>query len=77
MDYAAYRDKNMPIGSGVTEAACKVLIKERLCKSGMKWKDAGAKTVLSLRALVRTTDRWKQFWQKMTRNGWDDLLLAK
>lgn len=73
MDYSVYRASNMPIGSGVTEAACKTLIKERLCKSGMKWKDAGAKTVLALRALVRTTDRWEQFWQKMTQNGWDDL----
>jgi hypothetical protein len=26
----------MPIGSGVTEAACKTLFKARLCSSGMK-----------------------------------------
>jgi len=30
---------NLPIGSGITEAACKVIIKARLCCSGMKWKD--------------------------------------
>ena len=76
MDYSTYQAQNMPIGSGVTEAACKTLIKERLCKSGMKWKDVGAKTVLALRSLVRTTNRWEQFWQKMTQNGWDDLNLA-
>ena len=76
MDYPTYREANMPIGSGVTEAACKVLIKERLCKSGMKWKDQGAKTVLALRSLVKTPNRFEQFWQKMTQIGWDDLVLV-
>jgi len=28
--------------SGVTEAACKTVIKQRLCCSGMRWKEAGA-----------------------------------
>jgi hypothetical protein len=76
MNYSLYKAENMPIGSGVTEAACKVLIKERLCKSGMKWKDAGAKIVLTLRALVQTTNRWDQFWQKVTQAGWADLAVA-
>ncbi len=38
MNYARYRAKRFPIGSGVTEAACKTLVKQRLCCSGMKWK---------------------------------------
>jgi hypothetical protein len=42
---------NEPIGSGVTEAACKVIVKQRLCGSGMKWTEDGASVVLSLRAL--------------------------
>ena len=33
--------QHIPIGSGVTEAACKVLVKQRLCGSGMKWKERG------------------------------------
>ena len=37
MDYHFYREHNFPIGSGVTEAACKTLVKQRLCQSGMKW----------------------------------------
>ena len=41
---------NEPIGSGVTEAACKVIVKQRLCGSGMKWTEPGAAVVLSLRA---------------------------
>lgn len=69
MDYATYREQDFPIGSGVTEAACKSLIKQRFCRSGMRWKEKGIKTVLSLRSLVLTTDRWKQFWEKIDRYG--------
>ena len=69
MDYSTYREKGFPIGSGVTEAACKALVKQRLCRSGMRWKDKGIKTVLSLRALLLTTDRWQQFWQNINRYG--------
>jgi hypothetical protein len=61
MRYALYRDKGMPIGSGVTEAACKTLVKQRLCCSGMRWTPEGAQIILSLRALVLTENRWHQF----------------
>jgi hypothetical protein len=53
----------------VTEAASKVLVKQRLCGSGMKWKEPGAAAVLSLRCLTYTTDRWTQFWGKIDRYG--------
>jgi hypothetical protein len=69
MDYAAYMADGLPIGSGVTEAACKTLIKQRLCASGMRWKEAGAKIVLSLRALNQTAGRWAQFWQRIDQFG--------
>lgn len=69
MDYACYVAEGLPIGSGVTEAACKTLIKQRLCGSGMRWKEAGAKIVLSLRALTQTTGRWAQFWQRIDQFG--------
>ena len=70
MDYAGLVESNVPIGSGVTEAACKVLVKQRLCGSGMKWKEPGAAAVLSLRCLTYTTDRWSQFWGKIDRYGY-------
>jgi hypothetical protein len=69
MNYARYRAQNYPIGSGVTEAACKTLVKQRLCSSGMKWVERGARIVLSLRALVLTNERWSQFWSKINQNG--------
>lgn len=76
MNYFDYTSKKLPIGSGVTEAACKTLIKQRLCRSGMLWKDKGASIVLSLRALVMTTDRWSQFWDKISNNGIMELQAA-
>jgi hypothetical protein len=69
MNYAQYRQNNYPIGSGVTEAACKTLIKQRLCSSGMRWKEKGASVILSLRALVLTPNRWSQFWNKLNQYG--------
>ena len=69
MNYARYRSKNYPIGSGVTEAACKTLVKQRLCHSGMRWKEKGASVVLSMRALVLTKERWQQFWDKVNQYG--------
>ena len=69
MDYAARVRAKEPIGSGVTEAACKVIVKQRLCGSGMKWTEEGATVVLSLRALSYTPERWSQFWSKVDRWG--------
>jgi hypothetical protein len=69
MDYAPLVESRVPIGSGVTEAACKVLVKQRLCGSGMKWKEPGAAAVLSLRCLTYTTERWSQFWGKIDQYG--------
>jgi hypothetical protein len=60
---------NHVIGSGVTEAACKTIVKQRLCKSGMRWKDKGAAVILSLRTLTHSTGRWEQFWKKVNQYG--------
>ena len=67
MDYAMRVAANEPIGSGVTEAACKVIVKQRLYGSGMKWTEGGAAVVLSLRTLSYTSGRWDEFWSKVDR----------
>jgi hypothetical protein len=59
MDYPGFTAEGLPIGSGVTEAAYKSLVKQRLCASGMRWKNKGAGIVLSLRALTPTAGRWR------------------
>ena len=69
MHYVRHLDMGMPIGSGVTEAACKTLVKQRLCRSGMRWVEQGAQVILSLRALLLTETRWAQFWQKIDQYG--------
>ena len=69
MAYAEQVNNNLPIGSGITEAACKVIVKQRLCSSGMRWKEEGAQAVLALRTLSYTTERWSQFWNKIDRYG--------
>jgi hypothetical protein len=52
MQYAAYRRQGLPIGSGVTEAACKTVFAERLKRSGMTWGVAGGQVIVDLRVLV-------------------------
>jgi hypothetical protein len=52
MDYAACRAARLPIGSGVTEAACKTVFAERLKRSGMTWGVAGGQVIVDLRVLV-------------------------
>lgn len=69
MDYPNALAHHWPIGSGVTEAACKTVVKQRLCRSGMRWTAQGAAVVLTLRALVLTPNRWRQFWDKLDQFG--------
>ena len=49
-DYPTYRQNGWDIGSGPTEAGCKI-IGERLKGSGMRWVEEGVVTVAALRAL--------------------------
>jgi hypothetical protein len=69
MTYAKNIKMKLPIGSGVTEAACKVIVKQRMCGSSMKWKDKGAASVLRLRCLNYSNGRWSQFWDKVNQYG--------
>lgn len=61
-DYPTYRQKGWDIGSGPTEAGCKI-IGERLKGSGMRWVEDGAATVAALRALYVSGGKlWDGFW---------------
>jgi hypothetical protein len=63
-DYPTYRAKGWDIGSGPTEAGCKI-IGERLKGSGMRWAYDGAATVGALRALyVSGSKVWDGFWSQ-------------
>jgi hypothetical protein len=52
MDYARFRRLKLPIGSGVTEAACKILFAARFKQSGMKWTVEGGDSILTLRTIA-------------------------
>jgi hypothetical protein len=63
-DYPTYRRNGWDIGSGPTEAGCKI-IGERLKGSGMRWVEEGAATVAALRALyVSGGQLWDGFWSQ-------------
>ena len=63
LDYPRYRSAGLPIGSGIIESACKAVLKQRECGSGMRWVEAGAQAIATLRALHRS-GRWQSFWKK-------------
>ena len=54
MRYREMQDRNLPVGSGVTEAANKVLVGARMKGSGMRWSMAGGQAVLTFRALHKS-----------------------
>lgn len=66
MDYAGFRGNGWPIGSGPVEAACKSVVKTRLCRSGMRWSRSGGQHILSLRTYVKS-DRWDAMWSQYKR----------
>ncbi len=69
MSYKESKAQNYPIGSGVTEAACKVIVKQRTNQSGMRWTIPKSQNVLNIRTLHRTEGRWQQFWRKIDAYG--------
>jgi hypothetical protein len=64
MQYALALKFNYPIGSGVTEAACKTLVTQRMKCAGMRWHINGGQGVLTARSLIQS----EQFYK-----GWDVL----
>ena len=61
MRYSALRAQNLPIGSGVVEAACKTLVSQRLKRAGMRWRTAGGQAILTFRALCQS-ERFARAW---------------
>lgn len=62
MTYAQFRRRGLPIGSGPVEAACKTIIKQRLCRSGMRWTSEGGQAILDPRAYIKS-GRWDAMWK--------------
>ena len=64
MDFAARRRAGDPIGSGITEAGCKVIFNQRLKQSGMRWRPATGQHIVDLRTAVRG-GIWQPIWQRI------------
>ena len=72
MNYFELRQKKLPIGSGVVEAACKNLIGARMKKSGMRWSIDGGQIVLTLRSII-LSNRWEKFWAYFIKKHFSEL----
>jgi hypothetical protein len=70
MEYPEYLAKGWHIGSGPVEAACKLVVGQRLKGTGMRWGADGADTVSHLRALFRSErGQWEAFWNRDRNKG--------
>ena len=70
--YAEYRRLGLPLGSGITEAACKTIYTSRLKLSGMRWKREGAQTILTLRVIL-LSGTWATTYERATLSNHMDL----
>ena len=52
MRYPLFRKQGLMIGSGPVEAACKVVVGQRLKGAGMRWTEPGADAMLAVRTAV-------------------------
>ena len=60
MHYDEYLAQGWPIASGVIEGACRHLVKDRCELTGMRWTQAGAESLLHLRAVAENND-WDDY----------------
>jgi hypothetical protein len=61
MRYADRRAEGLPIGSGVVESACKMLVTQRMKNSGMRWGQEGGQAILTARSWC-LSDRFDRAW---------------
>ncbi len=61
-DYRGYRRDHLPIGSGVTAAACKTVFTQRLKQSGMTWKVESGQGIVDLR-VIHLSGVWSEVYQ--------------
>jgi hypothetical protein len=62
LDYVGYRRDHLPIGSGVTEAACKTVFTQRMKQSGMTWKVESGQWIVDLR-VIYLSGVWSEVYQ--------------
>lgn len=68
MLYRTFREAGYFIGSGVTEAGCKIVVGQRLKHSGMLWSRKGAEHLLSIRCAL-LSGWFQNFWKSYSKSG--------
>lgn len=63
MQYHDYKSHHLPIGSGITEAACKTIFAQRMKLSGMRWTKDGSQIVLTLRCAL-ISEVWEPLFRE-------------
>jgi hypothetical protein len=72
LDYHGYRQDHLPIGSGVTEAACKTVFTQRLKQSGMSWNVDSGQAIVDLRVIWLSgvwTEVYRRYLESKTPSG--------
>ena len=66
MQYAAFRQRGLMIGSGPIEAAHRSLLQVRMKRSGQRWSEAGGDKLIQLRVAVlsQQTERIKNIFRR-------------
>ena len=72
MKYDEYLAAGYPIGSGVAEGACRHLVKDRMERTGMRWRLPSAQAMLHLRAIYLNDD-WGDFIEHRIRHQQETL----
>lgn len=62
LDYASFLAEGLPIATGVIEGACRHLIKDRLDRTGARWRMKSAEAVLRIRSL-RSSGDFDEYWR--------------
>lgn len=65
LEYATYRRRGLPLGSGAIESAIRRVINLRMKGNSIFWKEENAEAMLALRGLV-LSGRWKTTFAKIT-----------
>jgi hypothetical protein len=63
MRYHLYSRQCLPLGSGITEAACKIVFTRRLKRSGMSWTIEGGQVIVDLR-VIKLRRVWEAVHQR-------------
>jgi hypothetical protein len=76
MKYDYFRSLGLCVGSGVVEAGCRVVIGQRLKRSGMFWSLNGANAIIALRSSL-LSGRFDDFWARYRANNKSQQVISR